>query len=185
MEMCRKEATTMKILLSLLVAGALAMAAIPASASDLAAMSTDELLQLRSSVNLELASRSPVTEGSIVWITPVAQVELISVTRGTADDGRLGVVLTMRYTNLNTETDHFRAAHWINVYQNGIEQDRPIRINGTLIDTDDWSRKLQPGASIQFQWYAYAPDDTETIDVELEHRKGLDLTATVYTIAMP
>ena len=49
---------------------------------DLAAMSVDELRQLRDAVNLELAARCQDDGALASWDTPAAHVELLRVEKG-------------------------------------------------------------------------------------------------------
>lgn len=165
----------------------LILAALPLIAhadADLAAMSVDELQQLRDATNLELASRAQLPDGA-TWSTPVARVELVSVERGQSKDGPcLSVVLA--YTNLGTEKGNFRADHWVNLYQNGVEQERTIYFNDDLVDVDSWSRSALPGATLLMQWCFLIPDETPTITIEVEYRANYQTTSAGFvTVALP
>ena len=175
----RKVITFLFALLLMLPAAAMA-------SDDLAAMSTDHLRTLRDAINLELATRSQTDTALAEWETACARVELVSVTRGTADDGAHGVALVLAYTNTGTEIDNFRAAHWVTLYQDGVEQNSTTRLDGTLVDADSWSKKVQPGARLEMQWFFLLSGDTPTIDVEIEDRSVRPYkSAGLATIALP
>ena len=155
--------------------------------SDLSAMETDELVRLRDLVNLELASRSQTGDNALaVWDSTFAHVELLEMKRGTTDDGLPGISLLFSYTNTNTEIDDFRAHHWVKVYQNGVECDRTIRLDGELVDTDSWDKSVQPGATYNsMTWFFVIPEDTATIDVEIEDRASSFKSAGISTVVLP
>ena len=154
--------------------------------ADLAAMSVDELQQLRDAINLELANRAQLPGDAATWSTPVARVELVSITRGVTKDGAACVSVSLAYTNMGTDEDTFRAAHWVRLYQNGVEQDRTTYFDDSLVDVDSWSRKAQTGATLLMQWAFLIPDATTTIDLEVEYRANNQATsAGLITVALP
>lgn len=154
--------------------------------ADLAAMSVDELQQLRDAINLELANRAQLPGDAAVWSTPVARVELIRVERGTTKDGAACLAVYIDYTNLSNETDNFRASHWVNLYQNGVEQDSTIYFNDELVGNDKWSANVQPGATLSMRWCFLIPDATATVDLEVEYRANYKATsAGLITVALP
>lgn len=154
--------------------------------SDIFSMDTDELVQLRDLINLELASRTQ-TEGAYAsWDTTTAHVELHSMERGLDKDGQPVISLVFAYTNTTDQTDNFRENHWVKVYQNGVECDRTIYMDDQLVNTDNWSKNVQPGATLkEMRWFFVIPEDTDTIDVEIEDRAGSFKSAGVFTVVLP
>lgn len=167
------------VLALLLTAAALAEA-------DIFSMSTDELVQMRDLINLELASRAQ-TEGAYAsWDTTAAHIELHSMERGLDKDGQPVISLIFAYTNTTDHTDNFRENHWVKVYQNGVECDRTIYMGDELVKTDNWSKSVQPGATLRdMAWFFVIPEDTDTIDVEIEDRAGSFRSAGVFTVVPP
>lgn len=173
-----------KLLTILLILSALPLTA--HADADLAAMSTDELRHLRDMVNLELASRTQAPGNTAAWTTPLARVELVSITRGTTNDGAACVELILSYTNMSDSIDKFRASHWVNLYQSGVEQETTSYFNGVLVDVDSWGRKAQPGATLLMQWVFLLPDSSATVDIEVEYRHQSQTdSAGLVTVALP
>lgn len=174
-----------KLLALLLILTVLPLSAI--AEADLSAMSVDELRQLRDNISLELASRNQVPDNVATWSTPLARVELVSITRGTDKDGGAACVeLILSYTNMGESIATFRSSHWVTLYQNGVEQETSIYFNDEVIDTDSWGRKVQPGATLLMQWVFLLPEDSSTIDVEVEYRHDLTSeSAGLCTVALP
>lgn len=154
--------------------------------ADLSAMSVDELRKLRDNINLELAARAQTPDSVATWSTPLARIDLVSVTRGTNKDGAACVELVLSYTNMGESIDHFRNAHWINLYQCGVEQDTSVFFNDKLVDVDSWSSKVQPGATLSMQWVFLVPEDSTTIDIEVEYRHDFKTdSAGLVTVTLP
>ena len=171
----------------ILILAALFLLSAASAEPDLQAMSTDELTQLRDHVNLELASRSQVGEGVYsAWDSTLAHVELLEMKRGTTDEGLPGVALIFSYTNKGEEIDTFRTQHWIKVYQNGVECDTSIHLDGELMDTGSWGKSVEPGATLKVMpWFFAIPEDTDTIDIELVDRASPSKTAGIFTVVLP
>ena len=107
-------------------------------------------------------------------------------TRGTTDEGLPGVALIFSYTNKGEEIDTFRTQHWIKVYQNGVECDTSIHLDGELMDTGSWGKSVQPGATLKVMpWFFAIPEDTDTIDIELVDRASPSKTAGIFTVVLP
>lgn len=171
----------MKRFLVLLVAAFLLPAAALAD-FDLSAMSVEELTQLRDAASLELAGRAGT---AAQWDTPSAHVELTDFRRGVGNDGEPVLEVMLKYTNMNTEIDNFRASHWVTLYQDGVEQERSIYIDGELVDVDSWGRKAQPGATLLMQWVFALSGSSKTVDVEVEYRQSFKAeSAGIVTIAL-
>lgn len=154
--------------------------------ADLSAMSTEELVALRDMINLELASRSQVEGAYASWDTTNAHIDLLDMKLGTTDDGLPGISLVFSYTNNSEETDTFRTNHWVRIYQNGVECDTTIYLDGELVKNDTWSKSVQPGATLkEMPWYFVIPEDTDTIDVEIVDRASSSKSAGVFTIVLP
>ena len=174
----------MRKLIVMVLALMLSTAAI--AETDLSAMNVEELVALRDTINLELASRSQVEGVYASWDTTTAHVELHSMKRGSDKDGQPVISLIFSYTNTTDQTDNFRENHWVKVYQNGVECDRAIYMDDELLNTDNWSKGVQPGATLKdMAWFFVIPDDTDTIDVEIEDRAGSFKSAGVFTVILP
>lgn len=174
----------MRKLIVLMLALLLSTAAI--AEVDVSSMSMEELLQMRDLINLELASRTQTEEAYASWDTTAAHVELHSMKRGMDKDGQPVVSLVFAYTNTSDQTDNFRANHWVKVYQNGVECDRTIYMDDQLVKTDNWSKGVQPGGTLKdMAWFFIIPEDTDTIDVEIEDRSGRFKSAGVFTVVLP
>lgn len=154
---------------------------------DLAAMSVDELRQLRDAVNLELASRCQDDGALASWDTPAAHVELLRVEKGLTHESGEGILLIFSYRNMGQDVDYFRASHWVNVYQAGVECERTIAINGEMNIVDTWSIKVLPGAeSTEMRWAVQLRGESDVIDVEIEDRTAKPWkSAGIVTIALP
>lgn len=154
--------------------------------SDIFSMDTDELVQLRDLINLELASRTQ-TEGAYAsWDTTKAHVDLLDMKRGITDDGLPGLSMLFTYTNNSEETDTFRTNHWVKVYQNGVECDTTIRLDGELVKNESWGKSVQPGATLkEMYWFFVIPEDTDTVDVEIVDRASSSKSAGVFTVVLP
>lgn len=155
--------------------------------TDLSSMPVDDLRQLRDDVNLELASRCSLPDVLATWNTTLARVDLLSVRRGVADDGKSGIVLVFAYTNTSTEIDNFRANHWIYVYHDGVSCERLTRLDGVLINAESWSCKVMPGRTLAtMEWFFLLSGTEKTIDVEIEDRaKRPAQSAGIVTILLP
>lgn len=162
----------MKKLLALVLI--LSLLSVPALADlPLPEMATEDLIALRDAISQELASRSASADVLASWDTATAHVELVSITRGTTDDGKPGVDLCFRYTNTGSEVDNFRARHWITLYHDGVECERCIRLDGRLVNNDTWGSKVFPGRTLQeMHWFFILPGTEPTVMVEVEDRTG-------------
>ena len=154
--------------------------------ADLSSMDTEDLIMMRDMINLELASRTQTDGVFASWDTTTAHVELHSMKRGLDKDGLPVISLDFAYTNTSDKTDNFRENHWVKVYQNGVECDRTIFMDDELLKTDNWSKGVQPGATLKdMAWFFIIPEDTDTIDVEIEDRAGSFRSAGVFTVVLP
>ena len=154
--------------------------------ADIFSMETDELIHLRDLINLELASRTQTEGAYATWDTTAAHVELHGMKRGLDKDGQPVISLVFAYTNTSEQTDNFRENHWVKVYQNGVECDRTIYMDDELVKTDNWSKDVQPGATLkEMSWFFVIPEDTATIDVEIEDRASKSRSAGVFTVVLP
>ena len=178
----------MRRMVAALLALSLALICVPAVADyDLAALSVDELRQLRDAVSLELAARCADDGALASWDTALAHVELLSVARGISREGGEGILLTFSFTNKGQEAGSFRDAHWVTVYQNGVECDRTIGIDDDMKLVDTWSTKVLPGAVFhEMRWGFQLRGESNTIDVEIEDRTGRTAqSAGIVTVALP
>ena len=165
---------------------ALLLSAAALAEADIFSMSTDELVQMRDLINLELASRTQTEGVYATWDTTTAHVELNNMERGLDKDGQPVISLVFAYTNTTEQTDNFRNNHWVNVYQNGVECDTTIYMDDELVKTDNWSKNVQPGATLkEMRWFFVIPEDTDTIDVEIEDRAEKTRSAGVFTVVLP
>lgn len=154
--------------------------------SDLSAMETDELFRLRDAINLEMASRNQSENTFASWDTSTAHIELHSMKRGLDKNGQPVISLVFAYTNTSDQIDNFRNNHWARVYQNGVECDTTIYMDDELVNNETWSKKVQPGATLkEMRWFFVIPEDTETIDVEIEDRASSSKSAGIFTVALP
>lgn len=166
----------------------LALICAPAAADyDLAAMSVDELRQLRDAVSLELAARCADDGALASWDTALAHVELLNVSRGISHEGGEGILLTFSYANKGQEADSFRDAHWVTVYQHGVECERTIGIDDDMKLVDTWTTKVLPGAVFyEMRWGFQLRGESNTIDVEIEDRtERTAKSAGIVTVPLP
>lgn len=161
--------------------------ALPALGEDLAVLSDDELTQLRDRISLELASRSVTADGILgSWDANGAHVELLSVTRGTTDDGRPGLDCCFRWTNTGTDVGTFRAKHWVTLYHDGVECPTTIRLDGRLVNNDTWGMKVFPGRTLQeMHWFFVLTGTEDTVVIEIEDRSARTRSAGFVTVALP
>ena len=132
--------------------------------SDLAAMSDDELYQLRDAIDRELASRTSAGDVLGTWDTSVAHVELLEVHAGKTFDGKPGVVLIFSYTNTGSEIDSFSSSIYTKVFANGIQADIAVMIDDYILG--DSSLDVMPGASLQRVPLLYSfREEADSIDV--------------------
>lgn len=175
-----KKALCVLLVLLMMPAAALADA-------DLAAMSVDDLRQLRDAVNLELAARCQAGDALASWDSTLAHVDLVSIRIGLTEKGEKAVALVFAYTNTSAEIDNFRAHHWITVYHDGVECDRAIFLDGELVGNDSWGKKVQPGSTLkEMQWFFVLSGESKTIDIEIEDRTTYQTKiAGIITISLP
>lgn len=161
--------------------------AVAMAEADLAAMSVDDLRQLRDAVNLELAARCQADGALASWDSTLAHVDLISMRTGLTEKGEKAVALVFSYTNTSQDVDNFRAHHWVTVYHDGVECDRAIFLDGELVGNDSWGKKVQPGSTLKaMQWYFVLSGESKTIDIEIEDRATYQTqSAGIITIALP
>ncbi|MCH4053248.1 MAG: DUF5067 domain-containing protein [Atopobiaceae bacterium] len=89
-------------------------------------------------------------------------VTIDGLTTGTDYEGNQDVVLTATFTNNSDENVAPVTALNIEVYQDGTQQDMAISND---VDTSNFSNKVQPGSSVQFQVCYEAPSGS---DVEVD-----------------
>ena len=173
-----------KLIIMLLCCSLLAL---PALGEDLAAMSTEELTQLRDQISLELAARSVTAEGILgSWDTATAHVELVSVTRGTTDKGQPGLDCLFRWTNTGTAITAFRDKHWVNLYHDGVECPTCIFLDGRLVNTETWGSNVFPGRTLQeMHWFFVLTGTEDDVVIEIEDRNGPWHSAGYVTVALP
>ena len=156
------------VLLALLLLAAPALADLP-----LQEMATEDLAALRDAISLELAARSASADALAAWDTATAHVELLSVTRGTTDDGKPGVDLCFAYTNTGTDVDNFRAHHWITLFHDGVECPTCIFLDGRLVNNETWSSKVFPGRTLkEMHWFFVLTGSEPTVTVTVEDRNS-------------
>ena len=155
--------------------------------ADLPAMSSDDLRQLRDAISLELAARAQADGVLASWDSTLAHVDLIGIRTGMTDKNEKAVALVFAYTNTSQEIDNFRAHHWVTVYHDGVECDRAIFLDGVLVATDDWSKKVQPGSTLKtMQWYFVLSGESNTIDIEIEDKATYQTkSAGIVTVTLP
>lgn len=175
----------MKKLLAVLLC--VSLLALPALGEDLAAMSTDELTELRDRISLELASRSASADGILgEWDAVGAHVELLSVTRGTSDDGRPGVDCLFTWTNTGSDVTTFRAKHWVTLYHDGVECPTTIRLDGRLVNNDTLGMKVFPGRTLQeMHWFFILTGTEDYVVIEIEDDAARSRSAGFVTVALP
>ena len=102
-------------------------------------------------------------------------------------EGGEGILLIFSYRNMGQDVDYFRASHWVNVYQAGVECDCTIAINGAMNIVDTWSIKVLPGAEFtEMRWAVQLRGESDVIDVEIEdHTAKPWKSAGIVTIALP
>ena len=153
---------------------------------DLSGMSVEELVRLRDAVSLELAGRQAPGDCLASWETRSGRVDLLSISCGTTEAGTRGVCLSFSFTNTSEEIACFRDHHWFDVYHDGIETDRPVMLDGVIIDTDGWSRDVMPGRTLEgLTWFCDLPGTEPTIDVSLQDRTSRPVIDNFITLELP
>ena len=166
----------------------LLMLAAPALADlPLQEMATEDLIAIRDAISLELASRGAAAGALASWDTSTAHVELISVTRGTTDDGAPGVDLCFAYTNKGQDVDTFRSNHWIILFHDGVECPTCIRLDGRFVKNDTWGAKVFPGRTLQeMHWFFVLTGSEPTVTVAVEDRSASPSSTAGYAeVALP
>ena len=106
---------------------------------------------------------APETEGAETTVAAeTTAVTIDGLTTGTDYEGNQDVVLTATFTNNSDENVAPVTALNIEVYQDGTQQDMAISND---VDTSNFSNKVQPGSSVQFQVCYEAPSGS---DVEVD-----------------
>lgn len=152
--------------------------------ADLAAMSVDELQQLRDAINLELASRAQLPDGTLAsWTVEDGRIDLLRIDRGTDRDGNIGFSMVFAFTNLSADTSHFSHNASVVVYQGGVACKWAF-INGT--DGILSSTRVRPGGTFDGVICGYKfNDDSATIEVELTEPNYPFKSLGIFTVALP
>lgn len=146
----------------------LILAALPLIAhadADLAAMSVDELRQLRDAANIELANRCPIEGPLASWTLPECRIDLLRIDLGTDRDGNPAFSPVFAFTNLGTETNSMLHYAYIYVYHGGVECEWAF-VNDSSSSLQ--MKKVQPGGTFDGVVCGYSFNgDSKTIDVEI------------------
>ena len=156
---------------------------------DLSTMTDEELRGLRDTIDAELATRqaAAVLDGGVIAEGDVGEfhVAILSVARGTDYAGEPAIVVTYLFTNNGTQNETFMMAISDMVFQNGVQIETGVGVNGA--DFDTVMAAIKPGASIEVT-QGYVLRDT-TSPIEIEVSKLLDFSSNpqkvVAMVALP
>lgn len=148
-----------------------------ASAEDLSAMSSEDLIRLRDQISIELSTREGNEGALATWQTSTAVIKLTQIQHGITGEGKEGVMLTFSYTNTSDVNASFLTTHAIRFYSGGIEQQQETFFNFSMIDFPTWTAYVMPGRTLQSMPWCYSLNGSETtFDIEI-----VDLYAPPYT----
>lgn len=156
---------------------------------DFSAMTDDELRNLKEAIDVELATRQAaaalangiIAEGDLGDY----HVAIMSANRATDYTGSPAVKVTYMFTNNGTATEMFMSVISDMVFQNGVQCEVGIVMDGT--DSMASMTNVKPGASIEVT-QAYVLRDTSS-PIEIEVGKLFDFSdkpeKIVATVALP
>lgn len=150
----------MKRLISICLLFVFAVSFAIADGIDLTAMTDDELIALRESINTELSRRQNETQDEIVVVDD-SQGKLVYKRHWIENGNRL--VIEYEYTNTTSSADSFWPSLWIDVFQDGIELDSAYGSYETR------TPNIRPGYSYTVYQLCTLRNQTSPIEIEYSY----------------
>ena len=158
----------MKKFLSFLIVFLMIASVSSAELLDLSAYTDDELLSIRSSIDIELSKRQQEKDAKSALLEfdmSDCHIILEEVELTTDYDGKDTIVLHYQFTNLGTEEKSFYGIFKTQIYQNGKKLETTFLSDGTNASTT--MEKIKNGAKIEVKQVYQLYDVSSPIEIKL------------------
>ena len=159
----------MKRLLALILAFVMIIGCAAAEEINLSQYTDEQLKELRSRIDSELASRQPAKKDSNTVLMEAdnngCHIILEKIWVAKDYDGTPAVALHMIFSNKTKTAKNYLSTFSVDAYQNGIELDNAVRVDGA--ETGSALKRIKDGAKIDVYRAFKLRDTTTPVEIQI------------------